>query len=94
MGVGVYLCVGVYVSKYLSLFSKKKRPRNLQQTVKRMRVNIYITNLSGTALGPVSLRQYELVYSILVRKYEFPVYLLALSYRNLRGILTRKLTNA
>ena len=37
-------------------------------------------------LGRVSLRQYELVYSILARKCEFLVglYLLVLSYRNLR----------
>ena len=37
-------------------------------------------------LGPVSLRQYELVYSIFARKQEFLVYFQALSHRNLRGI--------
>ena len=44
--------------------------------------------------GAVSLRQYELVYSILARKYEFLVYWLALSYRNLLEILTRRFTSA
>ena len=43
--------------------------------------------------GPVSLRQSELVYSILTRKDEFLLYLLALSYKNLQGILTRKFTS-
>ena len=38
---------------------------------------------SGPAdLGPVSLRQYELVYSILARKQEFLVNFPALSHRN------------
>ena len=37
-------------------------------------------------LGPVSLRQYELVYGILARKQEFLVYCQALFHRNLRGI--------
>ena len=41
-------------------------------------------------LGPISLRQYELVYLILARKQEFLVNFQALSHRNLRGIWTRK----
>ena len=47
-----------------------------------------------TDQGPVSLRQYELLYSIIASKYEFLVYFLALSYRNLQGILTHKVTSA
>ena len=37
-------------------------------------------------LGPVSLRQYELVYGNLTRKRKFLVYSQALSHRSLRGI--------
>ena len=51
-------------------------------------------NVLLTHQGPVSLRQYELVYSILARKQEFLVNFQALSHRNLRGIWTRKFTSA
>ena len=45
---------------------------------------VFLTHV--LVLGPVSLRQYELVYSILARKQEFLVNFKALSHRNLRGI--------
>ena len=44
--------------------------------------------------SPVSLGAYELIYWILAHKYHFLVYLLALFYKNWRGILARKYKSA